>query len=261
MRRRWTLLLALLLLGAATACGSDDADSTATDGGGAGESATLTVFAAASLKSTFEQLGEQFESEHDGVTVQFGFAGSSDLVAQIQGGAPADVFASADEKNMAKLTDDGLNGSEPEMFATNTLMIAVPPGNPAGIESLQDLTMDGLNLVVCAPQVPCGSATQKVAESAGLTLDPVSEEQSVTDVLTKVTSGEADAGLVYVTDVESAGDKVEGIEFAESDAAVNQYPIAVVKDSKNADLAQQFIDLLTGEQGQKVLTDAGFGKP
>ena len=166
--------------------------------------------------------------------------GSSDLVAQIQQGAPADVFASADTANMDKLsTPDDLIGDGPENFASNTLEIAVPPDNPAGITSLQDLTEDGVNLVVCAPEVPCGSATQKVAEAAGLTFTPVSEEQSVTDVLNKVTTGEADAGLVYVTDVKGAGDAVQGITFPESADAVNVYPIATVADSRHADLARE----------------------
>lgn len=259
MRRLPAIVTALALSLTAAACGADDAS--AGSGQSATEGGTVTVFAAASLKGTFTELGTQFEAEHDGVTVEFSFAGSSDLVSQIQGGAPADVFASADENNMKKLTDDSLNGSKPEIFATNTLTIAVPTGNPAGITTLQDLATPGLNLVVCAPQVPCGAATKKVADAAGLSLQPVSEEQSVTDVLTKVSSAEADAGLVYVTDVKGAGDKVEGIDFPESSAAVNKYPIATVKDSQNAELAQQFVDLVLSDDGQQVLSDAGFGKP
>jgi molybdate transport system substrate-binding protein len=192
------------------------------------------------------------------VRVEFNFAGSSDLVAQIQEGAPADVFASADEANMEKLTADDLAASDPQTFASNTLEIAVPPGNPAGIASFQDLAKPGLNLVLCAPEVPCGAAAQTVAESAGVELKPVSEEQSVTDVLAKVTSGEADAGLVYVTDVMAAGDDVEGIQFPEASSAVNVYPIATVADSKNADLAQEFVNLVLGDTGQKILRDLEF---
>ena len=197
------LAAAVLALGCA-ACGADESSG---GGGDGGASTTLTVYAASSLTSSFEELGEDFEQTHDGVEVQFNFAGSSDLVSQIQSGAPADVFASADEANMEKLTSDGLNGSDPELFATNTLEIAVPPDNPAGVSSLQDLTKPTLNLVICAPEVPCGAAAAAVADAAGVRLQPVSEEQSVTDVLAKVTSGEADAGLVYVTDVRSAGDE------------------------------------------------------
>ena len=219
---------------------------------------TLHVFAAASLQEPFEELGEQFESEHEGVTVEFSFAGSSTLVEQIQQGAPADVFASADTKNMDKLTDAGLDAADPVDFTTNTLRIAVPAGNPAGVTDLASLTGD-LNLVVCAPEVPCGAATGTVEEAAGLEFAPVSEEQSVTDVLNKVTSGEADAGLVYVTDVAKAGDAVEGIEFPESQEAVNTYPITTVDGSANPELAQEFVDLVTGEDGQQVLAEHGFG--
>ena len=255
--RAWTgVAAALVLLAGVSGCGGDGSS-----GGGDGDT-TLTVYAAASLTSTFEQIGTEFEKQHDGVKVEFSFAGSSDLAAQIQQGAPADVFASADTANMDKLSaPDDLIGDGPENFASNTLEIAVPPDNPAGITSLQDLTEDGVNLVVCAPEVPCGSATQKVAEAAGLTFTPVSEEQSVTDVLNKVTTGEADAGLVYVTDVKGAGDAVQGITFPESADAVNVYPIATVADSKHADLAREFMDLVLGEAGQTVLAEAGFAGP
>ena len=179
-------------------------------------------------------------------------------MAQIQEGAPADVFASADEANMDKLTADDLAGSEPQMFASNTLEIAVPPGNPAGVKAFADLADKGLNLVICAPEVPCGAAAQAAADSAGVELKPVSEEQSVTDVLAKVTSGEADAGLVYVTDVMAAGKDVEGIEFPESSSAAVVYPIATVAEPENVDLAQEFVDLVLDETGQSILQDAGF---
>ena len=258
MKRWCTTVAALLLVTATAACGDDDpaAGDPAGDGG-----TTLTVFAAASLTSSFEQLGESFEKSHEGVQVDFNFAGSSDLVAQVQSGAPADVFASADEANMEKLTADDLQGSDPELFATNTLEIATPPDNPADVQSLEDLADPDINLVICAPEVPCGAASQSVAEAAGVTLEPDSEEQSVTDVLGKVTSGEADAGLVYVTDVITAGDAVQGIEFPESASVVNSYPIATVADSENADLAQEFVDLVLSDEGQQVLADAGFGQP
>ncbi len=233
------------------ACGAGDAP----------ETTTVTVFAAASLKSTFEELAETFEAEHEGVDVQFNFAGSSDLVAQIQEGADADVFASADTKNMDALVAADLVSDTPADFASNTLEIAVPPGNPASIVTLADLTRPGVKLVVCAPQVPCGSATVKVEESSGLDFTPVSEEQNVTDVLNKVIADEADAGLVYVTDVIGAGDEVEGIAFPESSSAVNIYPIATIKDSDETDLAREFADLVLGPVGQKVLADAGFAKP
>lgn len=240
---------AVLVSVALAGCGSDGAG----DGG-----STITVYAAASLTSTFEQIGEELEATHEGVEVDFNFAGSSDLVAQIQEGAPADVFASADEANMAKLTAEGLEGAEPVAFASNTLQIVVPPGNPARVGSLADLAEDGLTLVVCAPEVPCGAATAAVAVAGGVELSPVSEEQSVTDVLSKVTTGEADAGLVYVTDVLAAGDAVEGVGLPEASAAVNTYPIATVGDSDAAELAQEFVDLVLSRTGQSILADAGF---
>lgn len=247
-----TALLALPL----AACGDDGGD---TDGNG-GRDATLTVFAAASLTKPFEQLEKTFEDAHPGVDVKLSFGGSSDLVAQITDGAAADVFASADTKNMDKLTSADLAAGTPAEFATNTLVIAVPPGNPGKVSGLADLAKDDLDVVVCAPEVPCGSAAEQVAEKAGVRLAPDSEEQSVTDVLGKIEAGEGDAGLVYVTDVEAAGDKVEGVEFPEAAEVVNHYPIVAVKDSAHADLAQQWIDLVLGD-GQAVLTAAGFGPP
>jgi molybdate transport system substrate-binding protein len=230
------------------------------DGSGSSDE-TLTVYAAASLTSAFEEIGKRFEAEHDGVDVRFSFGGSSDLVAQIQNGAPADVFASADTANMDKLVDDDLAGADPRDFATNVLEIAVPPDDPAGITTFRDLAKPGVDLVVCAPEVPCGAAAQQVAAKAGVTLRPVSEEQSVTDVLAKVTAGEADAGLVYVTDVEAAGSKVEGIAIPESGEVENVYPIAPVEGTDEPDLAQEFIDTVLGDTGQQVLADAGFGRP
>jgi molybdate transport system substrate-binding protein len=222
---------------------------------------TLTVFAAASLTSTFTAIGRQFEAAHPGTRVTFSFAGSSDLVTQLQQGAPADVFASADTVNMARATADGLVAGSPVDFATNTLEIAVPPDNPARITSFADLTRPGVKVVVCAAQVPCGAAVQKIEKATDTVITPVSEENAVTDVLGKVTSGEADAGLVYVTDVRGAADKVKGIPFTESAEAVNTYPVAALSASRNGDLAGQFVQLVTGSAGREVLTDAGFGKP
>lgn len=250
MRNRLLVPVLLALVLPLAGCGNDDEDAV-----------TLTVYAAASLTASFEQIADEFEAKHEGVTVELSFGGSSDLVTQIQEGAPADVFASADTANMDKLVDADLAGAEPQNFATNTLEIAVPSGNPAGIATFQDLGEPGLNLVICAPEVPCGAAARQVAENAGVTLSPVSEEQSVTDVLAKVTSGEADAGLVYVTDVQAAGDDVDGITFAESDSVVNTYPIAPVEGSDRADLAQEFLQMVLGDTGQGILADLGFGPP
>lgn len=263
LARMSTAAAAIALL-AAGCSGGDDAGGASDAGGVDGATTTLQVFAAASLQEPFEEIGDRFEAENDGVEVQFNFAGSSTLVEQIQQGAPADVFASANTSNMDKLVDSGLQGADPVDFTTNTLMIAVPAGNPAGVTDLRSLTADGLNLVVCAPEVPCGAATVTVQEAAGLEFAPVSEEQSVTDVLNKVTSGEADAGLVYVTDVQkagAAGSRVEGISFPEAESAVNVYPITTVKDSENAELGQEFVDMVTGESGQEILAGYGFTGP
>jgi molybdate transport system substrate-binding protein len=227
-------------------------------GGGAGEG-TLTVFAAASLTSSFNELAETFEAQHPGTDVTVSFAGSSDLATQISQGAPADVFASADTRNMEKLGDAGLLKGEPRTFATNTLAIAVPPGNPAGISSFADLARAGTRLVTCAPQVPCGAAAATLSEQHGTTLKPVSEENSVTDVLGKVISGEADAGLVYVTDVRSAGNRVESVPFPEAAGAVNSYPVALLAGSRNTTAAGAFLDLVASPEGQQVLAQAGFG--
>lgn len=219
---------------------------------------TITVYAAASLTDTFTEIGAEFEAANPGVTVKFNFDGSSNLVAQIQQGAPADVFASANPENMARATDDGLTAVDPMDFATNTLQIVTPPDNPAGIERLADLADDATTVVLCAPAVPCGDAAIGVEKAAGIDITPVSEEQSVTDVLNKVITGEADAGLVYVTDVQSAGSAVRGIDFAESATVVNAYPIAPMTDSR---LAQAFTDFVAGATGQQILRDAGFGAP
>lgn len=225
-------------------------------------SGSITLFAAASLTATFTELADEFMAALPGTRVTLTFAGSSDLVTQITEGAPADVFASADEPNMQKLTDAGLiDPADPIPFATNVLTIAVPPGNPAGVASFADLAKPDVATVVCAPQVPCGRATEAIEQSTGVTLMPVSEESSVTDVLGKVSSGEADAGLVYVTDVKGAGGAVEGIDFAESANAVNVYPIAPVSASQNPALAAAFVGFVTSPSGRAVLDAAGFGAP
>ncbi|ANE81681.1 molybdate ABC transporter substrate-binding protein [Mycobacterium adipatum] len=236
-------------------CSSADTDATRP-----GDTATtVTVFAAASLKATFTELAGRFESDHPGTKVALNFAGSSDLVAQLTQGARADVFASADTTNMTKAVDAGVIAGDPVAFATNILTIVTPPGNLKGITRFADLAAPGTQVVVCAAQVPCGAATEKLERATGVTLTPVSEESSVTDVLGKVTSGQADAGLVYVTDAAGAGDKVATVPFPDSAAAVNTYPIAALADSTNPTAAQQFIGLVTGPTGKDVLSAAGFG--
>jgi molybdate transport system substrate-binding protein len=226
-----------------------------------GLSGTLTVFAAASLTDVFTSLGDRLEEENPGLDVRFNFAGSSQLATQLTQGAPADVFASANDAQMEVVTDAGLQAADPAVFTENVLEIAVPKGNPAGITGLADFARPELTLAVCAPQVPCGAAAQKVFQAAGITAQPDTQEQDVRAALTKVQLGEVDAALVYATDVKAAGDGVEGIPFPEAEKAVNSYPIVVVKGAPNAAAAQAFVDLVTGPQGQQALADAGFRAP
>lgn len=245
-------LLACLL--ALTACSSGTAPQ---EGGGS----ELTVFAAASLAVPFTALAQDFEAAHPGTDVRLNLAGSADLAAQIQAGAPADVFASADEATMAKVVDSHLAAGEPQVIATNTLTIAVPPGNPAGITGFGDLAGTGRQVVVCAVQVPCGAAAEKAEHAAGVDLSPVSEESSVAGVMGKVVSGEADAGLVYVTDVRAAGEEVEEVAFPEAGRAVNRYPLVRLSGSGNAELADAFVRFIRGAEGRAALEGAGFGVP
>lgn len=255
--RKWiAVLVGVLLLAAGAGCSATG--SAAQDRSGA---RSLTVFAAASLKQSFGTLGERFRANHPDTSVSFSFAGSSDLVAQLQNGAPADVFAAADTKTMDLVVGSKLVAGDPVIFATNTLAIAVQPGNPLRVDSLADLTGPGVKLVVCAPAVPCGAATSRLQDVAGVRLRPVSEESSVTDVLNKVVTGEADAGIVYRTDVRTAGPKVSGVTIAQAGRARNSYPIATLAGSSQQALAGEFVALVTGSQGQQVLGDAGFGRP
>ncbi len=221
----------------------------------------ITVFAAASLRAPLTELAETFEQANPGSDVTFSFAGSSELAAQILGGAPADVFASADTANMTKVVDASLVAGRPADFATNTLTIVVPPPNPAGITSFADLAGSGVDEVICAPQVPCGSATKKIEAVTGVVLSPVSEESSVTDVLSKVITGEAEAGLVYLTDARAAGTRVRAVPFSESGSAVNTYQIVVLETSEAPELASRFTEWVTGPGGRRILSAAGFAPP
>ncbi|WIG17759.1 molybdate ABC transporter substrate-binding protein [Kocuria rosea] len=243
------VLLAALGLGA-TGCGT-----------GGDPATVLDVHAAASLTGTFTELAERFEAQHPGVEVSLSFAGSSTLVQQLTEGAPADVLATADERSMAGAVAAGLVDGEPEVFATNVLTVVVPAGNPAGVASFRDLAEPGVQVVVCAPQVPCGAARERVQEFSGVRLSPVSEEGSVTDVLGKVVSGQADAGLVYATDARSAGDAVEVVEVPQAAQAVTRSPVAALADSEEPELARQFTELVAGDRGREVLAGAGFGAP
>jgi molybdate transport system substrate-binding protein len=224
-------------------------------------SGKVVVFAAASLKAAFTQISQQFKAQNPGSGVDFDFAGSSELATQLTQGATADVFASADTAQMDTVAKAGLLAGNPTNFASNTLVIVTTPGNPKKVGSFADLTKPGLNVVICQKPVPCGSATQRVEDRAGVHLNPVSEELNVTDVLNKVTTGQADAGLVYVTDAHSAGTKVTTVNFPEAAGAVNVYPIAVLKNAAQASLAQKFVAMVTGDTGQNILAQSGFAKP
>lgn len=248
----------------AGACSSDSGgsdDASASGGGPAKPSGTVTVFAAASLQESFTALGKKFEKEYPGTKVTFNFGGSDSLAAGITEGAPADVFASASPKTMKTVTDAGDAAGTPSTFVRNRLEIAALPGNPDRIASLKDLTRPGLKVVLCAKTVPCGAAAQTALEASGLKLTPVSYEQDVKSALTKVELKEADAAVVYRTDVKAAGDKVEGVEFPESAEAVNDCPIVSLKHAGNTAGAKAFIALVKSAAGQKVMTTSGFLSP
>jgi molybdate transport system substrate-binding protein len=259
------LLLPVVALLALSACGGGSGEDTASGSSAADSgselSGTLNVFAAASLTDVFADLGNQLEEDNPGLDVQFNVAGSSQLATQITQGAPADVFASANEAQMKVVTDAGLQAGDPAIFTENVLEIAVPKGNPAGVKGLADFANPDLTLAVCAPDVPCGAAAQKVFDAAGIDAQPDTQEEDVKAALTKVQLGEVDAALVYATDVQAAGSDVEGIEFPEAEQAVNEYPICVLKGAPNAAAAQAFVDLVTSDEGQKALADAGFRAP
>jgi molybdate transport system substrate-binding protein len=249
-------LIAVLAVVGLAGCGASD--------GGSGEDAvtgTVTVFAAASLTDVFTDLGRQLESDHPGVTVQFDFAGSSALATRLTEGAPADVFASADTDSMDVVTDNGIVSRAPVLFATNQLEIAVPPGNPGEITGLADLADPAKRIALCAPEVPCGAAAGKAFDAAGLTAAPDILEEDVRAALTKVQLGEVDAALVYRTDVQVAGNTVEGIEFPESADAVTGYPVCTLTDAPNPAGALAFVQLVTSDAGQEAMAAAGFRLP
>ncbi|MFC6006547.1 molybdate ABC transporter substrate-binding protein [Angustibacter luteus] len=244
--------------------GCGDSDDTTSAGGSSTSSAaitgTITVFAAASLTESFTALGKSFEAAHPGTKVTFSFGPSSGLAEQITQGAPADVFASASKKNMTQVSDAG-DAANPQDFAKNVMEIAVPPSNPAKVTGVDDLARSGVKVALCQAAVPCGTVAAQVFTNAGITVKPVTEEADVKAVLAKVTLGEVDAGMVYVTDVKSAGDKVAGVEIPADVNASTSYPIAALKGSKNAATAQAFVDYVLSPTGTAALTAAGFQAP
>ncbi|PZH14698.1 molybdate ABC transporter substrate-binding protein [Streptomyces sp. NTH33] len=262
LRMASTGVAALLALSACSSSkGSSSEDSGSSAHGTPKPSGTVTVFAAASLKESFTTLGRKFERQHPGTRVTFSFGGSDTLAASITNGAPADVFAAASARTMATVTDGKDAAGTPVTFARNQLEIATPPGDPHRISSLRDLTRPGLKVVLCDKAVPCGAAARKALDASHLKLTPVSYEQDVKSALTKVELNEADAALVYRTDVKAAGGRVRGVGFPESAEALNDYPITLLKNAPNATAARAFIELVTSAEGRRVLTRVGFLKP
>jgi molybdate transport system substrate-binding protein len=255
MSRSRTRLAAVLAAAALVlaGCGGDDEPS----GGSAASPAELKVFAAASLTAAFTEIGEQFTNA-SGTKVTFNFAGSQALATQIQQAAPADVFASADTANMDKVTD--LVGT-PQNFAGNQLQIVVEKGNPKGVQRLMDLADPDLKVVLAAPEVPAGRYAAESLAKAAVTVKPVSQEDNVKAVVTKVSLGEADAGIVYVTDVTAGGDKVEGVDIPEELNVLATYPIATVRASRAQDQARAFMDQVLSAESQQVLEANGFLPP
>ena len=267
-RRAAIAAVSLLSVVSLAACGGSASNSStaaatgaaSASGSSAPQKATgkVTVLAAASLQGAFEEIEKTVEKDNPGLDVTFDFQGSQDLVSSLASGNSADVLATANNSTMKTAADQKLVGNQTE-FATNVLTLIVPKGNPKKITGL-DSSLDGANLVICAPEVPCGEATKKLAEAQGITLNPVSEEQKVTDVRGKVESGEADAGIVYTTDAAAAKDKTDKIDIPNG-GVVNHYPIAQTAKPENPAGAQVFIDAVTGKAGQEILAKHGFGKP
>jgi molybdate transport system substrate-binding protein len=255
--RRALVVAATLLL---TACGNGSTEPGPGAAGGSSAAAPpITVFAAASLTEAFTQIGADFTAA-SGSPVTFNFGSSATLATQINAGAPADVFAAASPATMETVTDAG-GANAPADFVANSLQIAVPKGNPATVTGLADFADGSRTIALCAPQVPCGAAAEKVFAVAGITPRPDTLEQDVKAALAKVAADEVDAALVYRTDVLAAAGEVQGIDFPESAQAVNTYPIAVLTASKASGAAQAFVDYVLSPEARAVLTRAGFAKP
>jgi molybdate transport system substrate-binding protein len=220
----------------------------------------ITVGAAASLTGVLPEIAQSFSAENPDITVRFTFAGSNAIVEQVRGGAPIDVVATASASLMDTAVSEGLAG-DPTVFARNSMIIAMPPGNPAGVQSLQDLARSNVKVAVCAAQAPCGSATAELLAKNGVSVSPVTQELDVRDVLGKVLSDEVDAGIVYVTDARSAGRQVASIAIPASSNVTTTYPIAVVKESRHLAAAQTFVEYVASPAGQETLRAWGFATP
>lgn len=248
-----TVALSTIAIGV-SACGGGDAESGGSNGGPSGE---ITVLAASSLTEAFTDLEKTFEAQHD-VDVKISFDSSSVLAEQAVQGAPADVLATADERTMGTVVDEGLTDGDPKTFAENILTIATPPDNPANVASLRDLESDDVTFAVCVPEAPCGNATQELFDLNDIDAEAATQEQNVKSVLTKVALGEVDAGMVYVSDAKAAGEDVDTVDAKMASQVVNPYPIAVLSDAAAPELAQEWVELVRGEEGQQVLKSYGF---
>ena len=261
--RRRVLALALsAVLGFGGACASEKprpstAGAVETTTTQAAPTGNLTVLAAASLSESFKELGTAFEGLHPGAKVTFSFDASSALATQANNGAPADMFASADQTNMKKVTDAG-NASGPRTFARNRLAILVQKGNPKGIAQLADFTRSDVIYVLCALTVPCGNYGKQALDKAGVTRAPASYEANVKGVVTKVTTGQADAGIVYVTDAKAAAANANDVDIPDNLNVIASYPVAVLKQASHPDVAWALVDYLLSPQGQAILAKYGF---
>jgi molybdate transport system substrate-binding protein len=256
MKRVLTALAAMFV----ASCGSTPGPAAAPTATPDTVTGTINVFAAASLTAAFKDEGTAFQTKHPNATVTLNFAGSASLVTSINNGAPADVFASADTPNMDKVVKAGNATSSPANFATNKLQIVVPAGNPKGIKGLSDLANPATVVILCAPAVPCGNYANQALTKAAVKVTPKSQEQDVNAVLSKVSLGEADAGIVYVTDIKSAGAKVQGVDIPDDQNVIAAYPMATVKGGANPKGGLAFIDFVLSTAGQVILANYGFSK-
>ncbi len=250
MRRGAAWAATLVLSACSGSAGSDGTD--------AGET-VLRVLADTSLNEAFTVLETDYEEDNAGIDVQASYDSSAVLAQQVLEGAPADVLATADEATMARVADEGL--ADPQPFATNTLTLVTPPDNPGGIADINDLNSEAVSFAVCVPEAPCGQAAQQLLALDGVSAEPTTEQEDVKSVLTQVTSGQVDAGLVYVTDARAAGDDVRTVDVDNASEVVNSYPITVVSDSSQPDAAEGWVELVTSAEGRRILGSYGFGPP
>ncbi len=254
-------LLALTLSTITSGCGRQPTTTTGSSTSGHKPATSIMVFAALPLKPAFTLLAGKFQADTPGATVEFDFATSAELANKLTRGASADVYASADTAEMDTVIKADLASGEPVNFASTTLVIVTAPGNPKQVRSFADLARPDLRVAACQASAPCGSAAQRIEDDVGVHFTPVSEESVGAAVLAKVTDGEADAGLVYLNEAHNAGDKVDAVRFPESADAVNIYPIVILKNAVQSVLAEKFVDLVIGDTGRRVLSQAGFASP